>query len=94
MEATIVFALFLAFLMGGLTLIFYMGYQATEEVRARQGRELRADETVRVREIAAQMPGFFVPLDAGRTPATPLAFDNAMLAQLESHVRAEQAIVT
>jgi len=94
METTVVFVLFLGFVLGGLTLILYMGYQSTEEARARQGREHRVDETVRVREIAAQMPGFFVPLDADRMPAPSLAFDNAMLARLESHVRAEQAIVT
>ena len=92
MEATSVFVLFLGFLLGGLTLILYMGYQSTEEARARQQRE-HSGETARAREVAIEMPGFFAPLDAGRTPAPSFAFDNAMLAQLESHVRAEQAIV-
>ena len=93
MEATFVFVLFLGFLLGGLMLILYMGYLSTEEARAQQERQ-HSVKTVRAREIAAEIPGFFAPLDAARKPATPLAFDDALLARLESHVRAEQAIVT
>lgn len=93
MEATVVFVLFLAFVLGGLTLILYMGYQSTEEARAREARAHDAD-AARARAVVVEVPGFFAPLDADRTPAPSLAFDNAMLARLESHVRAEQAIVT
>jgi len=92
MEATIVFVLLLGFLLGGLTLILYAGYQSTEQARARQELEHSAD-TVPAPEVAVEMPGFFAPLAIDRPPVSPFAFDDALLAALETHVKAEQAIV-
>lgn len=94
MATTVVFLLFLGFLLGGLTLILYTGYQATEEARARQEQERAAAATAHARAIAVEVPGFFAPMAVDRSPAPSLAFDDALLAALESHVKAEQDIVT
>jgi len=93
METTVVFLLFLGFLLGGLTLILYMGYQSTEQARAQAAQE-RAAETAAAHTVAVEVPGFFAPMASDRIPTTSLAFDDALLAALESHVKAEQAIVT
>jgi hypothetical protein len=93
MEATIVLVLLLGLVLGGMLLMLASGYVATEEARARQGNA-RYAEAARANEVLATS-GFFEGLDGNKISPPPLvAFDDALLAQLESHVRAEQAIVT
>jgi len=94
MATTFVFVLFLGFVLGGMMLMLAPAYLETERERARQAQERRAAKAIRASEAATAIPGFFAGLDATRIPPVPLAFDDALLAQLERHVRAEQAIVT
>lgn len=91
MAATIAFALFLGFVCGGMLLALVSSYLDAEEARARKDkvRPVRAREAA---ETVAAMPGFFVQTDRTPAPRPSLAFEAALLAQLERHVRAEQAI--
>jgi hypothetical protein len=93
MGATIALVLLLGFVLGGMVLMLTAGYLAAEEERAKEGTVRRAG-AVRATEVFAT-PGFFAGLDASKAPpASLLAFDDTLLAQLESHVRAEQVIAT
>lgn len=89
MEATIVFGLVLAFLVGGIMLALVMAYLSTEEARAREQGQ-RHGQVVRAAEA---IPGFFAKSDQGELPGMP-GFDEMLLARLESHVRQEQALVS
>lgn len=93
MATTFVFVLFLGFVFGGMMLMLAPAFLEAEKERARQEEERRA-EAIRARQAAAAMPGFFAGFEATKVPPAPLAFDDALLAELERHVRAEQAIVT
>jgi hypothetical protein len=90
MEATLVLMLVLTFLFGGLMLALVMGYRSIEESRAQQAsRPAAAPGAV----DAVRIPAFFAQLE-NRTPPGPAAvFDEALLARLEQHVRAEHAMV-
>ncbi|MEX1129730.1 MAG: hypothetical protein WD227_02345 [Vicinamibacterales bacterium] len=92
MEATIVLVLVFTFLVGGMTLALAMGYRSIEESRSEQ----RPERHVQPAPAAYVMAGHgFFERAADRTPAPPaIAFDDALLAQLERHVRAEQAAVS
>jgi hypothetical protein len=91
MSATVVLALFLTFLVGGMVLALAMGYRSIEDSRAQQVQRRRAEMASAA--VAVAPPGFFAWAD-GRKPLGPtLTFDDALLAQIENHVRAEQAVV-
>ena len=92
MEATIVLIVFLTFLVGGMMLALVMGYRSIEESRLQQGLEHGAEAT-QVAEMIAS-PGFFARVGDRKSPLPTVTFDDALLAQLEMHVRAEQAMVT
>lgn len=92
MEATIVLVLFLTFMVGGVMLALVMGYRSIEESRL----EHRLDRQAKVAPVAHLVAsrGFFERA-ADRIPVSPtITFDDALLAQLERHVRAEQAMVS
>jgi hypothetical protein len=92
MEATIVLVLFLTFLVGGMMLALVMGYRSIEESRIEQRPERHVQPAPVVYALASR--GFFERA-ADSVPASPtIAFDDALLAQLEKHVRAEQAVVS
>jgi hypothetical protein len=92
MEATTVLTLFLTFVIGGMVLALAMGYRSIEESRALQAKKTEVAAT-RVTRLVA-VPSFFA-LAQDRKPASPaVAFDEALMAQIEKHVIAEQAIVT
>ncbi len=92
MEATIVLVLFLTFLVGGMMLALVMGYRSIEESRAEQRPERHVQPAPVVYALAGH--GFFERA-ADSVPASPaITFDDALLAQLEKHVRAEQAVVS
>jgi hypothetical protein len=92
MEATFVLVLFLTLLFGGMTLALAMGYQSIEESRAQQARDSKA-RTARPVVGATVVPGFLARVDDHKLPSPLIAFDDALLAELEEHVRAEQAVV-
>ena len=92
MEATIVLVLFFTFLVGGMTLALAMGYRSIEASRIEQRPERHVQPAPVAYVVAAH--GFFESA-ADRMPASPaITFDDALLAQLERHVRAEQAVVS
>jgi hypothetical protein len=91
MEATIVLVLFLTFMVGGMMLALVMGYRSIEESRIEHAPASHVQPPV---VLAVAGRGFFENT-ADRVPASPaIAFDDALLAQLEQHVRAEQAMVS
>lgn len=92
MEATIVLVLFFTFLVGGMMLALAMGYRSIEESRIEQ----RPERHVQPAPVAYVVAGHgFFESAADRMPASPaITFDDALLAQLEQHVRAEQAVVS
>ncbi len=92
MEATIVLVLFFTFLVGGMTLALAMGYRSIEESRIEERPEMHV-QPAPIAYVAAGH-GFFESA-ADRMPASPpITFDDALLAQLERHVRAEQAVAS
>ena len=91
MEATVVLVLVLTFLVGGMMLALVMGYRGIEESRA-------AAETARAAPAPGVpdgivVPGFFATTGSRSYAAAELAFDEALLARLAQHVRAEHATV-
>lgn len=92
MEATIVLGVFLTFLFGGMMLALVMGYRSIEADRARQDAVLQAEAGRMAEAIIG--PGFFDSIGHGQAPIPTIVFDDALVAQLEKHVRAEQAMVT
>lgn len=92
MEATLVLVLVLTILVGGMMLALVMGYRSIEEGRSQLAVELRAEAGRAADAIA--IPSFFAWVDDRKTPLPTIAFDDALLARLEKHVRAEQAVVT
>ena len=92
MEATIVLVLFVTFLVGGMTLALAMGYRSIEESRIEQSHERHVQPAPVAYVVAGR--GFFENA-ADRMPGSPaITFDDALLAELERHVRAEQAVVS
>lgn len=90
MEATVVLTVVLAFLFGGMMLALVMGYRSIEESRA---QEVAHPARPRPADVV-MVPSFFAT--AENLPASHrsvVAFDEALLARLEQHVRAEQATV-
>lgn len=90
MEATLVLVLVLTFLVGGMMLALVMGYRSIEESRAQQAaRPARALQAA----DAVMIPSFFAKMENHNFPGPAVAFDDALLARLEQHVRAEHALV-
>ena len=89
MEATVVLVLVLTFLVGGMVLALAMGYRSIEEGRAEEAA--RAAARPRARDFVV-VPSFFVKPANDSPLGTPMAFDDALLARLEQHVRAEHAM--
>lgn len=93
MEWMIVFWLFMTFLFGAMMLGLFLGFRSTEESRAREQQEREAQEVLAAHAMAA-MPRFFATLDAKQPGSSPrVVFDDALLADVESYVRAEQTLV-
>lgn len=90
MEAALV-VLAVTVLFGGMVWMLVMGYQDSEAERARQARSREADAAARVAAIVT-LPGFFARSERTGTPLNAV-FDEAMVNQLEHHVRLEQAVV-
>jgi len=91
MESTVIFWLFSTFLIGGGMLVLLLGYRSIEEQRAREEEQREAQELRAVRDMAA-MPRFFAgPTVTDSLSAGPV-LDDALLADLESYVRAEQVL--
>jgi hypothetical protein len=89
MESALVVVV-VAVLFGGMVLMLAMGYQSSEAERARQARARQA-AAAGAPSIAA-LPGFFASADRSLAPSQPV-FSEAMVNQLEHHVRLEQAVV-
>ncbi len=92
MEATIVLVLFLTFLVGGMVLALAMGYRSIEESRIAQRPERHVPAAPVAYVVAGH--GFFEKAANGVPVSPAITFDDALLAQLEQHVRAEQAVVS
>ena len=90
MESALVVVV-VAVLFGGMVLMLAMGYQSSEAERAQQARARQADAAARASAITVA-PGFFAPADGAVMPAQSV-FNEAMVNQLEHHVRLEQAVV-
>ncbi len=91
MEATVVLVLVLTFLVGGMMLALVMGYRSIEERRAAE-QTARAAQAPGVQDRIL-VPGFFATAGSPTYSAADLAFDEALLARLAQHVRAEHATV-
>lgn len=91
MGATVVLVLFLTFVFGGMLLALVMGYQGIEQSRAPK-RLARESDAAMTGVVAS--PAFFASVGERQSQFPTAAFDDALLAALEKHVRAEQAIVT
>jgi hypothetical protein len=92
MELSIVLWLLFGLLFGGMMLALTMGYLDAEEKRARESREREA-EVAASAEVVAEMPRFFAKLQPKPSTTPRTALDERLLADLESYVRAEQAVV-
>lgn len=90
MESALVVVV-VAVLFGGMVLMLAMGYQNSETERARQAKARQADAAARASAIVS-VPGFFAAADGAVTPSSA-GFSQAMVSQLEHHVRLEQAVV-
>jgi hypothetical protein len=90
MEGTLVLVLVLTFLFGGMFLALAMGYRSIEESRAEQ--QTRPSAQPRVADVVI-IPSFFAKVENRNFPGPVTAFDEALLARLEQHVRAEHATV-
>jgi hypothetical protein len=90
MEATLVLVLVLTFLVAGMTLALAMGYRSIEESRHQQ--VIRATAASRATE-AVMIPSFFAKVENHNFPGPISALDEALLARLEQHVKAEHATV-
>ncbi len=88
MESALVVVV-VAVLFGGMVLMLAMGYQSSEAERARQAR---AHQAAAGAPSIAALPGFFASADRSLAPSQPV-FSEAMVNQLEHHVRLEQAVV-
>ena len=88
MEAMIALALVMAVVFGGMTLALVTGYLSAEKARLAE----QAQPPERVARTAEAIPSFFARSDRVERPGS-MAFDEMLLARLESHVRAEQALV-
>lgn len=91
MEATLVLVLFLTFLVGGMMLALVTGYRSIEDSRAQQAA--RTAPAPRAADVMV-IPAFFAKLEDRAVLQPTVAFDDALLVQLEKHVRAEHAMVT
>ena len=90
MESALVVVV-VAVLFGGMVLMLAMGYQSSEAERARQARVRQADAAARASSITV-LPGFFASAGGSIAPSRSV-FSEAMVNQLEHHVRLEQAVV-
>jgi hypothetical protein len=90
MEGTLVLVVVLTFLVGGMMLALVMGYRSIEESRAQQA--VRPAETLQAAD-AMMIPSFFAKVENRNFPGPAIAFDDALLARLEEHVKAEHAMV-
>lgn len=90
MEGTLVFWLFLTFLIGAGMLALMLGYRSVEEQRACD-EQRKAEELKAVRDMA-EAPRFFVVQPASERPSTGPVLDEGLLADLETYVRSEQLL--
>lgn len=89
-EATLVLMLVLTFLVGGMMLALVMGYRSIEESRAQlDARPAKAPSAADIVGI----PSFFGNAEYRDLPGPAFAFDDALLARVEQHVKAEHAMV-
>jgi flagellar basal body-associated protein FliL len=91
MSTTIIVVLAVSFLFGGMVLMLAMGYTETEQQRAAEAQQRRAEAALQTAAMVA-LPGFFAAPRAA-APSTFVVFDDAMVNRLEHHVRLEQAMV-
>ena len=90
MEETIALGLVLTLVVGGMMLALVMGYRDIEESRAK--RAAHASKAPRVANVAI-VPSFFAAATKHTVTGPAIAFDEALLARLEQHVKAEHATV-
>lgn len=90
MEATLVLILVLTFLFGGLMLALVMGYRSIEESRAQLVEPPAKAPTA---ADIVLVPSFFAKLETPGFAVPAVAFDDALLARVEQHVKAEHAMV-
>lgn len=90
MEATLVLILVLTFLVGGMMLALVMGYRSVEESRAQ--RVARPSKAPAAADVVL-VPSFFAKLEPPAFTVPAVAFDDALLARVEQHVRAEHEMV-
>lgn len=90
MEATVVLILVLTFLVGGMMLALVMGYRSVEESRAQPVE--RTSKAPTAADVVL-VPSFFAKLETPGFTVPAVAFDDALLARVEQHVRAEHEMV-
>ncbi len=91
MEATVVLMLFLAVICGGMMLMLAAGYQSVEKDRAHRASPEHPESVATVRALR-EVPSFFVTPDPS-IPSVSFLLNDALVRQLEQHVRIEQAVV-
>jgi hypothetical protein len=89
MEGTVALVLVITLVVGGMMLALVMGYRDIEASRAERGA--RASKAPRVN--VAIVPGFFAAAQKHVVTGPAIAFDEALLARLEQHVKAEHDTV-
>ena len=89
MEGTIALVLVLTLVVGGMMLALVMGYRDIEASRA----EHAARAAKAPRAAVAILPSFFAAAKKHVVTGPAIAFDEALLARLEQHVKAEHATV-
>lgn len=93
MGLTIAAWLFFGLLFGGMMLALVMGYLSAEERRAQEARAGKA-RAASAAEVATSVPAFFADLEKEAAAMAAARFDEALLASIARHVRAEKAAVS
>jgi hypothetical protein len=78
-------------LAGGVMMAFILELLNTERYDVREKRPVEADAAIR---SIAELPAFFAKLETIEHQSARPMSDDALIAFLEAHVRAEHAIVT
>ncbi|GEM_PF-4069235 len=92
MASTLVFWLFMAFLMGAMMAALMLGYSSTEKKRAQERMEQEKLAEARALAAARVTPRFFVSDSEAVRPESG-GLNQAMRADLEIYLRAERAAV-
>lgn len=93
MDAMRFFGFILAVVVGGVMMALILEFLNPDRLDVQTEGKRRVDVEPAVQSVAT-LPAFFATLQANEGPPAVAGFDDALLAFLQNHVKAEQAMVT